>query len=317
MTFRSIDLLWLLAIVPFALLFLVTRERTRTRIARRFATERLRGVFNPARGLRPWLIALALVAAFLALAGPSAGFTLVPITAREANRVLVIDVSNSMGAEDVGASRLAGAKAIAKRLTNAQPGRVALVVFEGNPDVVAPLTTDSEAVIALLDTLETGEVGAPGSDIGNAVIGALALIEADPTQKADIVVLSDGEDQGTRVDEAVQRAKSRGIPVSTVLIGTAEGSSIPTARGPLRDSGGSVVTTYARPDVLREVAGGTGGTMLENPFGERALDPLLERTAGGRERQTHARVPVERYQWPLGLAFVLLILGSVANRGAE
>ncbi|HYR28418.1 MAG TPA: VWA domain-containing protein, partial [Thermoanaerobaculia bacterium] len=250
MSFRSMNFLWLLAVVPFALLFLVARERLRTRVARRFASERLRGVANPARVARPWLIALALAAAFLALAGPSAGFTLVPITAREANRVLVIDVSNSMGAEDVGTSRLGGAKAIAKRLTDAQPGRVALVVFEGSPDVVAPLTTDTDAVIALLDTLQTGEVGSPGSDIGSAILGAMRLIEADPTQKADIIVLSDGEEQGSRVAEAVQRAKSRGIAVSTIVIGTAEGSSIPTDRGPLRDQGGDIVTTYARSDVL-------------------------------------------------------------------
>ena len=317
MSFRDTDLLWLLALVPFALLFLWSRERLRTRVARRFASERLRGLSNPARVLRPWLLGLALVAALIALAGPSAGFTLVPITARESNRVVVIDVSNSMGAEDVGTSRLTASKAIAKRLADAQPGRVAVVVFEGGPDVVSPLTTDTEAVIALLDTLQTGEVGQPGSDIGAAILGALRLIEADPSQKADIVLLSDGEEQGARADEAIQRAKQRGIPVSTVLVGTAEGSPIPTPRGPLRDTGGDVVTTYARPDVLRDVAEGTGGVMLENPFGERALEPLLQRTAGGRERQTHARVPIERYQWPLAFAFVLFLAGSFVNRGAE
>lgn len=317
MTFRSVDLLWLLALVPFALLFLLARERLRTRVARRFASERLRGVFNPARVLRPWLLALAFAAALVALAGPSAGFTLVPITAREANRVLVIDVSNSMGAEDVGTSRLAAAKAIAKRLATAQQGRVGLVVFEGSPDVISPLTTDTDAVIALLDTLDTGEVGEPGSDIGNAVTGALRLIETDPNQKADIVVLSDGEDQATHAGEAAQRAKQRGIPVSTVLIGTADGATIPTSRGPLRDAGGEIVTTYARPDVLREMASGTGGTFLENPFGERALDRLIDRAAGGTLRQTHARVPVERFQWPLALAFVLFVAGSLAHRGAE
>lgn len=316
MSFRSMNLLWLLALVPLALLFLFTREQLRMRVARRFASERLRGVSTPARVLRPWLIALAIAAALIALARPSAGFTLIPITARESNRVIVIDVSNSMAAEDVGTSRLGGAKAIAKRLADAQPGRVALVVFEGAPDVVSPLTTDTEAVIALLDTLQTGEVGQPGSDIGNAILGALRLIEADPNQKADIVVLSDGEDQGSKAQEAIQRAKQRGTAVSTVLIGTAEGSSIPTPRGPLRDSG-EVVTTYARSEVLREIAAGTGGTMLENPFGERALESLFDRSGGGPERQTHARVPVERYQWPLGFAFLMLIAGSVLNRGAE
>src|SRR5215211_1169872 len=134
MSFRNVTMLWLLAAVPLALVFLVLRERSRTRIARRFASERLRGVANGLRALRPWLIGLGIAAALLALAGPYAGFQLVPIVAREANRVLVIDVSNSMAAEDVGTSRLSAAKGLAIRLADAQQGRVALIVFEASAD---------------------------------------------------------------------------------------------------------------------------------------------------------------------------------------
>jgi Ca-activated chloride channel homolog len=259
------------------------------------------------------------------LAGPYAGFHLVPIVAREANRVLVIDVSNSMAAEDVGTSRLSAAKALAMRLADAQQGRVALVVFEAEPDVVSPLTTDTEAVASLIDTITTGEIGQPGSDLGNAILAALRLIESDATQKADIVVLSDGEEQGTRVDEAVQRAKARGVEVSTIVIGSAQGSTIPTGRGPLRDESGDIVTTRARTEAMSEVArdtGGTmlqntGGTMLQNPFAESALDPLLRNARSGTNRETHARVPIDRYQWPLALAFAALFCGSLLHRGAE
>jgi Ca-activated chloride channel family protein len=317
MSFRSVTLLWFLALVPFALLLFVTRERLRARIAQRFATERLRGVANPARVLRPWLLALALIGAIVALAGPYSGFTLVPIVAREANRVLMIDVSNSMSAEDVGTSRLSGAKAIAKRLAEAQQGRVALIVFEAQPEVVSPLTTDTDAVIALLDTLQAGEVGQPGSDLGSALIGALRLIEADPTQKTDVVVISDGEEQGARVTEAVQRAKAHGVVVSTIMVGSGEGSTIPSQRGPLRDSSGDVITTYARAEVLQGIAVSTGGKFLENPFAERALDPLTSGARATSERETHARIPIDRYQWPLALAFLFFLGASIANRGAE
>ena len=316
MTFRSPHLLWLVALVPLAVVFFVTRERGRARLARLFASERLRGLSNPARALRPWLLSLGLAAALLALAGPYAGFSLVPIVAREANRVLVLDVSNSMAAEDVGASRLAGAKALATRLAHAQEGRVGLVVFEAEPVVVSPLTSDTEAVAALIDTVAPGEVGQPGSDVGSAILSALKLIESEPGQKADVVVISDGEDQGSRVAEAVSRAKSRGVEVSTIVVGSSQGSTIPTPRGPLRDSTGDVVTTFARSDVLGDIARGTGGRLLENPFAQRALDPLLGRGAA-TERQTQTRVPIERYQWPLALAFFALVGGSLLHRGAE
>ena len=317
MSFRFLPLLWLLAAVPLALAFLLARERTRTRIARRFASERLRGAGWPARALRPWVIAAGVALALLALAGPYAGYTLVPIVAREANRVLAIDVSNSMGAEDVGTSRLSGAKAIASRLAAAQEGRVALIVFEGAPDVVSPLTTDSAAVMSLIDTVVPGEIGIPGSDIGSAIIAALRLIETDTARKADIVVISDGEDQGARAAEAVRQAKARGVEVSTIMVGSGEGSTIPTRNGPLRDTSGDVVTTYARSEVLSDIASGTGGTFLQNPFAASALEPLLGTAASATERQTQARVPIDRYQWPLALAFALLLAGSLLNRGAE
>ncbi len=316
MSFRVLSALSLLAAVPVVLWFLVARERTRARIARQFASERLRGVSNPARGLRPWLFGFALLAGIVALAGPYSGFTMVPIVAREANRVLVIDVSNSMAAEDVGSSRLAAAKAIARRISDAHQGRIALIVFEAQAEIISPLTTDSEAVGALLDTLQPGEVGQPGSDLGAAVVAALRLVEGDATQKVDLVVISDGEDQGVRVAEAIQRAKARNVAISTIVVGSAEGSTIPTDKGPMRDSRGEVVTTYARADVLRDVAKATGGTMLENPFAEHALDPLL-RTQGVAARETHVRVPIDRYQWPLALAFLAVLCGSVLHRGAE
>jgi Ca-activated chloride channel homolog len=178
------------------------------------------------------------------------------------------------------------------------------------------LTTDGEAVAALIDTLQPGELGAPGSDLGSAMLAALRLIESETGQKADLVVLSDGEDQGSRVAEAVQRAKSRAIEVSTIVVGSAQGSTIPTERGPLRDMQGEVVTTYARSEVLGDVARATGGKLLENPFADRALDPVLGSGATTR-RQTHARVPIDRFQWPLALAFFAFLGGSLLHRGAE
>jgi Ca-activated chloride channel homolog len=316
MSFRVTTMLWLLALVPFVVAFFVVREKMRERISRRFV-RRAESPSLQVRKWRPWLIGIAVASAIVALAGPHAGFHLVPIVAREANRVLVIDVSNSMAAEDVGTSRLSAAKALAIRLANAQEGRIALVIFEGEPLVVSPLTTDTDAVAALIDTVAPGETGEPGSDTGGALLAALRLIESDALQKADIVVISDGEEQGARVTEAVQRAKTRGIVVSTIVVGSAGGSTIPTPRGPLRDESGEVVTTYARTEVLEQIARESGGTMLENPFGARALDPLLREAKAATRRETHTRVPIDRYQWPLAFALVALLGGSLMHRGAE
>ncbi len=316
-TFHSIGLLWLTLLVPLAFLFFLARERRRRHIARRFVSERLRGVSNPLRLLRPLLLAIALLGCVLALAGPEAGFRLVPVAQRESNRVIAIDVSLSMGARDLGPTRLEAAKAVAKRIIDAQSGRVGLVIFESAAEVVSPLTSDGDAVDALLDSIQPGEVSSPGSDFSVALNAALRLVGGEAGQTGDVVVISDGEDQGTKLDASIAKLAQRGIAVSTVLVGSAGGSAIPRTEGggELRDDNGEVVTTYARPDILQKIARETGGKFYANPFGEHALDSLA--TTGGVLKQRNVRVPIERYQWPLAFACVALFLGSLANRGAE
>src|SRR5438067_2307304 len=152
LTFRSMPLLALALLAPIALLFLIARERHRIRLAHRFISESLRGVANSTRKLRPYLGALAILAAAVALAGPRAGYKVMPVEERASNRVIAIDVSDSMGARDVGASRLDAAKAIAKRIVEANNGRIALVIFESRAEVVCPLTSDDEAVSELIDS---------------------------------------------------------------------------------------------------------------------------------------------------------------------
>jgi len=317
MTFRDPRLLWLLAAIPFAALFLAARERSRERLARRFIAEPMRGVSNPARRLRPWLLTFGLAAAIVALAGPQVGFATQMIEAREANRVLLLDVSNSMEAEDVGASRLTAAKAVAKRIIAAHPGRVGLIIFEGDAEVVSPLTNDGDAVSELVDSIAAGEVGEPGSDVGKGLLAAMKLIDVDPTQKADIVLISDGEDQGHRLGDALAKVKARGVAVSTILIGTETGATIPAGEGKwLVDNDGQVVRTSAQPETLQSIARDSGGTFFVNPFAEHALDSLAS-SVSGSAREKKVRVPVDRYQWPLAFAFLALMLGSVANRGAE
>lgn len=317
MSFRDASTLVLLAAIPFVLLFLAVRERTRDAIGRRFVSERLRGGGNPMRAVRPWLLAAGLLLAIVALAGPWSGFVTLPVTGREANRVVVIDVSNSMAAQDVAPSRLGAAKALARRLLAAHPGRTGLVIFEGRPDVIAPLTSDTDAVIALLESVGAGDVGEPGSDIGSAVLGGVRLLESETPASGDLVVISDGEDQGAKLREALARAKEKNVRVNTILVGRADGATIPGPDGPLRDDSGRVVTTEASAASLESLASGTGGRFLDNPFTEEALEPLVASNARGALKARQVRIPIDRYQWPLAFAFVALTLGSIANRGAE
>src|SRR5687767_12685146 len=106
MEFRTVAHLWWLLLLPPALFFLLARERARMTLANRFVNERLRGISNPARFLRPYFLGAGLLAALVALAGPRLGFEEIPLPTIESNRILVLDLSESMLAEDVGASRI-------------------------------------------------------------------------------------------------------------------------------------------------------------------------------------------------------------------
>jgi Ca-activated chloride channel family protein len=199
-----------------------------------------------------------------------------------------------------------------------QNGRVALVVFEGEPQVVSPLTTDSEAVSALLESIDTGEIPASGTDLGAALQAAEKITEADAAQRSDIVVISDGEDQGKRLDAALEHARMRGVTISTILVGSREGAPIPLeGRELLRDNDGVVVTTRAHAEVLERVARTTGGHFLDNPRGAADLAMLSGGMSRETGRQRMVRIPLDRFQWPLALGFAFFLLGSIANRGAE
>lgn len=318
-TFRSADLLWLGAALPLVTIFLWVRERNRQQRANRFASERIRGVSNQIRSVRPIFLTAAFLASLIALAGPRYGFTLRTIPEPESNRFILLDASQSMAAEDVGMSRLEAGIAIAKRILNAEEGRVALIIFEGEAEVVSPLTSDRDAVITLLESFAPGELTEPGSDMGRALRRALELVPAGSAQVSEFVLISDGEHRGPDLTKALEEVKATGVTVTTVLVGTEDGSAIPTGGGrTLRDESGQTVITRAHPRTLRHIAESTGGEFFDNPFAMislRRLTGVLSGVETGGSRT--ARVPVEQYQWPLAVALAMFVCGSIAHRGAE
>jgi len=320
-TFRDAQLLWMLALSPFALLFLWWREKLRRNLSERFASARLRGTFNSLRPVRPFLILVAFTLAVASLAGPRIGYELVPAPQNQNNRIVAIDVSESMAAEDVGTSRLLVAKAVASRLIAAHGGRVGLIAFEGKAQIIAPLTNDHQAVQLLLASVQAGELGEPGSDLGDAIVQGVKLTDRVPNQSSELILISDGEDQGRGATQALPGALQRHLRISTITIGSTAGGRIPLRdrAGFLKDEAGNEVVTSARTEIMKEIAVRSGGVALVNPFAEAAIRALA---ADGVERSSRdsadmIRLPREQFQWPLAASFLFFLCASVANRGAE
>jgi Ca-activated chloride channel family protein len=318
-TFGDPRMLVALAALPLAAWFLLARERLRRRRADSFASERIRGVRFPARFLRPPLLVAGLALTALALGAPRMGFELRPVLRDEGSLLLAIDVSASMAAEDLGVSRLSAAKSVVRSILAQQDGRVAVLAFESVGDLLSPLTTDATAVQDLVESLTPGELTLAGTDLGAAILRGTEYLAARTSGPRAIILLSDGEDQGKLLDRALEQAARLEIPVSTVLVGTPSGGTIPVGADVLRDESGRVVTTRADGEVLEKVARATGGAFIANPFDRAALaametlTPAEIVTSEGRTR----RVPIERFQWPLALGVLFLLGGSFLHRGSE
>lgn len=318
LTFASPERLWLLVFAVPLLLTFVRQEKVRRDAADRFVSERMRGLSNGIRSVRPYVLSFAVVAAILAAAGPRLGVELREAPVVESSTVIVLDLSASMDVRDLGASRLTAGKALARRIISGSPGRVGLIVYEGTAEVVAPLTDDHAAVVTLLDSLQTGELAEAGSDLSRAIEAALELAATGGTRSTDVVIISDGEHRGKPWDEQLAIARTRGLRISAIVLGTAEGGPVPDdGGGELVDENGDAVVSAASTEPLATIARECGGSSWVNPFGEDALASLQRDVGDFAGSDRFDRIPVERYQWPLGASVVLLLVSMVLNRGAQ
>jgi Ca-activated chloride channel homolog len=140
--------------------------------------------------------------------------------------ILAVDVSLSMDKTDVAPDRLEAAQAAAQSFLQRLPAgfRVGVVTFAGTARVLVAPTTDRAQIASALGTLSTSN----GTVIGDGLSTALDTIDAERRASGDepaaIVLLTDGQDTGSKIspDQAAQRAKTDNVKVFTVAVGAAD-----------------------------------------------------------------------------------------------
>lgn len=328
--FESPWLLWLLALAPAAAALALWLWR------RRFAAESQWAARGLWRSLAPGrerarttasavLLALAVGGIALGLARPRWGETSERVERQGVDVVFVLDSSLSMAAPDVAPSRLFAAKSLIRRLAEALPGnRVALVEAEGEGLVLAPLTVDAAVLDLLLDTIGPGSLPVPGTLLAPALREAMRLFPEGGKKHRAIVLLSDGEDQGSALEEATRELHEAGVVVHTIGVGTPQGSPLPSPGGGAgsykRDSDGQVVVSRLVEPVLEELARATGGSYLRVATAAADPEPIAARIRAMETRSLDTEVTntlEERFQWPLALAVAALAawLARPALRG--
>lgn len=260
------------------------------------------------------LILLAFVLIGFALARPQYGFEVTKRKSRGLDLIFLIDTSRSMLANDLYPSRLARAKlAILDLVDKLESDRVGIVAFAGTAFLQCPPTLDYAAFRETLDALDTNTVPQGGSNIGAAINeGGNAFSESD-NYKA-LILLTDGEDPDGEALKIAKDAAEQNVRVFTIGIGTPEGEylRIKTKQGQekyIRNSDGQPVHSKLDENTLRQIASITGGSYER--LGGRSLDQFYRSvlaTLPRNQRQSEEKeIPLERFQWPLGLALVCLI----------
>ncbi|MEM6326425.1 MAG: VWA domain-containing protein [Bacteroidota bacterium] len=319
MSFAFPIALWLLLLAPVAAALYAYASRKRAEALAAFLGAEAPGVSREVarrRVIGSMLVVGAVVCLAVALAGPRFGRTLRETAQESLDLVVALDVSESMHAEDVAPSRLERAKLEVQRIVEQRPGaRVGLVVFAGEAFLQCPLTTDRSAFRLFLDAAEPSLVPLQGTDLGAALrVAGMALEEAaDVERPRAVLVVSDGEAHEGGADTEADALRDAGATVLAVGVGTEEGGPIPLRRGGRlvgvkTTSDGDQVTTRYEGAALREVAGRGAVYRLDRRGSvadevARRLDALDQAVVGGERYETYA----ERFQWPLGLALLLLM----------
>lgn len=264
------------------------------------------------RALRVWLLSAALVLLVVALARPQWGTEEAPTERRGVDIVIALDVSRSMTASDVAPSRaVAAAAGIGDLFAHLRSDRVGLVIFSGTAFERSPLTLDLEALGQLVDQAQRdSELVEQGTDLGAAIDEALLLLEIEDAADSQVmIVVSDGEDLGDGAIAAAGRAAAAGVPVYTVAVGTDAGASIPGDRTGIEDSRADRAT-------LRSIAGATGGEFRElNAIAGLAIE--VQRLRQSEFADDLGQQPIERFQWFVAPALLLLVLPMLIGEAAR
>ncbi|MEW5895003.1 MAG: VWA domain-containing protein [Candidatus Omnitrophota bacterium] len=321
MKFADLQILWFLwLIVPLSWLlifFIKRRKDLLMKFAKGRLWERLTESVNwQALNFKYTALVFVFVFSLAAMARPQFGFTLQEVKRQGVDILLAVDVSKSMLTRDVSPNRLERTKLAVRDLIDQLHGdRVGLIAFSGDAFLLCPLTPDYGGVMMSMESLEPAIIPRGGTNVAAAIDEALDIYAEHPSQYKTLVILTDGENLEGDPVAAAREAKSRGMKIYTVGIGTKEGElvSVPEGNGHefLKDREGNVVKSRLNESLLQEIALKTGGFYVRSGGARFGLDVIYDQALSKMDRTEFEgqmkRRYFERFQWPLALSVILLV----------
>lgn len=191
----------------------------------------------------------------VALAGPRWNFREIATFTRDQSLVILLDLSESMNAEDIAPSRLGRAKQKIEDLLNMSKGvKIGLIAFAADPHMIVPMTEDRETIRHLLPSLDTDLVYVQGSKLTAALQMAETLLENEAGNNKAIVVISDGGFEDTSAIHTAKKLAGKGIVLYTIGVGSLEGAPLKNRHGVVVTKNGSPILSKLEKERFRQIS---------------------------------------------------------------
>lgn len=314
---------WLLLLLLLVPLLALLRGRSGRQGAVIFSSLHILGRMGPvararAGGFRLATLFLAFALTAFALSRPQWINKTERIKESGVELIIAIDVSRSMLAEDftldgTRANRLQVAKKVTRDFIRQRgTDRIGLLAFAGRPYLASPLTLSKSWLEGPsgLGRIRIGMVE-DGTAIGSAIAAAARRLDKRPAESKIVVLLTDGVNNAGKLNpvEAAKLARTLGIRIHTIAVGTYGTHVVPTPLGPTR------LEQEYDEETLQEIASIARGeyfraqdtSALEKIF---ALIDEMEKTEITRRTTIHAE---EWFVWPALAAALALLLVAVGD----
>lgn len=272
-----------------------------------------------AGGFRLVTLFLAISFAVLALSRPQMVNRTEVVTDSGIELILAIDVSRSMQAEDFRidrrrANRLQAAKNVTRDfIRGRETDRIGIVAFAGRPYLASPLTLSKDWLLGPygIGRVRIGLVE-DGTAIGSAIAAAAKRLDRRESKSKVIVLLTDGKNNSGKLNpiEAAKLAKTLGIKVYTIAVGTYGNHLIQTPRGPTR------LNQEYDEDTLKTIASIADGRFFRAQD-TNSLEKIFDEIDQMEKTEVKSRVTVEADEWFVWPAMGALFFGLVSLVGRE
>ncbi|WP_338405547.1 VWA domain-containing protein [Vibrio hannami] len=253
--------LWLLALVPLAgvLYWYSKRQASSGLIASHIAVKLGLKQRKQTKSVT-YILASCWLLMTIALAGPSFEKAPLPSYSSDSARMLVLDMSRSMYANDIKPNRLTHVRYKAMDLLPFwKEGSTGLIAYAGDAYTISPLTSDSATLKNLIANLSPEIMPYPGAQADAAVKLAIDTFKQSGFSKGEIILITDDIDDQEK-DVLLNLINSGDWKVSILGVGTRDGAPIRLADGiMLTNNAGSPVVAKPDFDNMKEVAKASDG----------------------------------------------------------